>query len=199
MGILRLKFLASILDEPFKQKAKKFILYLLRSNLYQNNQVDEYDINKIMMKVLVLRMASWAEYKPVLYQIKRAFQRWLHGYSLSPNLVPAIVEIGVSIGDEDDWNRVLKRYYEVDDDHSKKLCMKGLAASKNPKLLKRLLEIIMDEKQVELFFSYNKRLQNYKRLAEMEIERLRLKIRWIHRHQQQVQSWFRNICRELKL
>ena len=47
-------------------------------------------------------------------------------YSISPNLIPAIVEIGVKIGDDDDWNKVLKRYYSIDDDHGKTFCMKVL-------------------------------------------------------------------------
>ena len=57
--------------------------------------------------------------------------------SIDPNLKDVVYQVGVAYGSEEDWNYMWEWYNTTDDPYEKRLCLRALAASREPWILSR--------------------------------------------------------------
>ncbi|EDV25756.1 uncharacterized protein TRIADDRAFT_442, partial [Trichoplax adhaerens] len=140
--------ISTVNDLSSQTIGKKYLKYLLQSNLRQLGWKDTGSNNKKLLRTEVLSTACFAGDRSTILNITNLYREWLYNNkSISANLKSVILRCGIAHGGN--WNMLLQRYYASKDATERRILMSALASSTDKSTLKKLLNIIIDKSKVK--------------------------------------------------
>lgn len=108
-----------------------------------------------LLQSVILGLACYSGNKECLTEATSRFQDWINGEELSINLRPLIYRYGMAeIGREEHWNYMWNRYLIEGSGHEKRKLLYGLAHVREPWLIKRYLDLTLDESKIKMQDAY---------------------------------------------